>query len=65
MQWSLRDAQPVVTLGETSGRIWTARRDLLNSRGDAEEFVAEIDNDGAVIIHFGDDIHGRRPEPRG
>jgi len=43
--------------------VWAARRDLLNSGGSAEEFVAEIDNDGAAVIRFGDDMHGRRPEP--
>jgi hypothetical protein len=63
MQWSLRDVQPIVTLTDANGAMWTARRDLLNSSGDAEEFVAEIDNDGAVTIRFGDDVHGRRPEP--
>jgi len=63
MQWALRDVQPVVTLTDSNGIAWTARRDLLNSSGDAEEFVAEIDNDGAVTIRFGDDVHGRRPEP--
>jgi hypothetical protein len=63
MQWSLRDVQPVVRLTDSNGIEWTARRDLLNSSGDAEEFVAEIDNDGVVVIRFGDDVHGRRPEP--
>ena len=43
--------------------MWTARRDLLNSGATAEEFVAEIDNDGAVSIRFGDDRRGKRPEP--
>ena len=66
MQWSLREVQPVVTLTSTAAAIttvWTARRDLLNSSASAEEFVAEIDNDGAATIRFGDDVHGRRPEP--
>jgi hypothetical protein len=63
MQWPLRDVQPVVTLTDSNGIKWAARRDLLNSSGDAEEFVAEIDNDGATLIRFGDDVHGRRPEP--
>jgi len=63
MQWSLRDVRPVVTLTDSNGSVWTARRDLLNSSGEAEEFVAEIDNDGAAVIRFGDDVHGRRPEP--
>ena len=63
MLWSLREVQPVVTLTDSHGITWTARRDLLNSSGDAEEFVTEIDNDGAAVIRFGDDVHGRRPEP--
>jgi uncharacterized phage protein gp47/JayE len=66
MQWSLREVQPVVTLTSTTTAIttvWTARRDLLNSSASAEEFVAEIDNDSAATIRFGDDVHGRRPEP--
>jgi hypothetical protein len=64
MQWPLRDVQPVVTLSDSNGGAWTVRRDLLNSSGgDADEFVAEIDNDGAAVIRFGDDVHGRRPEP--
>jgi hypothetical protein len=63
MQWALRDVQPLVTLTDTNGIVWTARRDLLNSSSDADEFVAEIDNDGAATIRFGDDVHGRRPEP--
>ena len=63
MQWSLREVQPVVTLTDSNGTAWKVRRDLLSSSGSAEEFVAEIDNDGAVYIRFGDDVHGRRPEP--
>ena len=63
MQWALREVQPVVMLTDSNGTVWTARRDLLSSSGDAEAFVAEIDNDGAVTIRFGDDVHGRRPEP--
>jgi hypothetical protein len=62
LQWSLRDVQPAVTLSDSNGVVWTARRDLLSSSNDAEEFVAEIDNDGAAVIRFGDDVHGRRPE---
>jgi Baseplate J-like protein len=63
VHWSLRDVQPVVTLTDSNGSAWTARRDLLNSSGHSEEFVTEIDNDGAAVIRFGDDVHGRRPEP--
>jgi hypothetical protein len=66
LQWSLRDAQPAITLTSTAGTdsaVWTARRDLLNSSDSATEFVAEIDNDGVATIRFGDAVHGRRPEP--
>jgi uncharacterized phage protein gp47/JayE len=63
MQQALRGVKPVVTLTDSHGTQWTARRDLLNSSGDTEEFVAEIDNDGAAVIRFGDDVNGRRPEP--
>lgn len=64
--WSLRDAQPAVTLTATNGtetRTWTPRRDLLNSDAAADEFVVEVENDGSGRIRFGDDVHGRRPEP--
>jgi hypothetical protein len=66
MQWSLRDVYPAAALQSVlqgQSVTWTARRDLLNSGATAEEFVAEIENDGAVSIRFGDDRHGRRPEP--
>lgn len=62
LQWSLRDVEPAVTLNDSNGIVWTARRDLLNSSGAAEEFVVEIDNDGAAVLRFGDDTHGRRPD---
>lgn len=62
MRWSLRDVQPAVTLSDSNGIVWTVRRDLLSSSADAEEFVAEIDNDGAAVLRFGDDAHGRRPQ---
>jgi uncharacterized phage protein gp47/JayE len=66
LQWSLRDVQPALVLtsvlnSETAE--WMARRDLLSSDATAEEFVAEIDNDGAVSVRFGDDRRGKRPEP--
>jgi uncharacterized phage protein gp47/JayE len=66
LQWSLRDVQPALELtsvlnSETTQ--WTARRDLLSSDATAEEFVAEIDNDGTVSVRFGDDRRGKRPEP--
>jgi len=66
MQWSQRDVQPSITLTSTlasTTATWRARRDLLNSSAAAEEFVAEIDNDGGVWLRFGDDRQGKRPEP--
>ena len=66
MQWSQRDVQPSITLTSTlasTTATWRARRDLLNSSAAAEEFVAEIDNDGGVRLRFGDDRQGKRPEP--
>ncbi len=66
LQWSLRDTQPAVTLTGTNGaetRIWTPRRDLLNSDAAADEFVVEVENDRSGRIRFGDDVRGRRPEP--
>jgi predicted phage baseplate assembly protein len=61
------DALPLVT--ELRGEIesvasnWTARRDLLASDGDATDFVVETENDGIALLRFGDDVHGRRPDP--
>jgi hypothetical protein len=61
------DALPLVT--ELRGEIesvasnWTARRDLLASDGDATDFVVETENNGIALLRFGDDVHGRRPDP--
>jgi hypothetical protein len=61
------DALPLVT--ELKGEIesvasnWTVRRDLLASDGDATDFVVETENDGSALLRFGDDVHGRRPDP--
>jgi hypothetical protein len=66
LQSSLRDVRPAIRLTGTKGsdtRSWEARRDLLNSNATADEYVVEIENDGAGRIRFGDDMHGRRPEP--
>jgi len=60
-----RDAAPAVVLqlGFANGdnEIWTASPHLLDSGPDDQSFVAEIDNDGAAILRFGDDVYGRRP----
>jgi len=66
LQWDLRDVQPAIRLTGTTAADttnWTARRDLLNSGAEADEYVVEVDNQGGGTIRFGDDVHGRRPEP--
>ncbi|MCW5799959.1 MAG: putative baseplate assembly protein [Nitrospira sp.] len=65
LRWDLREVQPSISLIGTKGTettAWTARRDLLNSGAEADEYVVEVDNDGSGTIRFGDDMHGRRPE---
>ena len=65
LQWDLREVQPSIRLTGTKGTEttpWTARRDLLNSGAEANEYVVEVENDGSGTIRFGDDVHGRRPE---
>ena len=65
LQWDLREAQPSISLTGIKGTettTWTARRDLLNSGAEADEYVVEAENDGSGTIRFGDDVHGRRPE---
>lgn len=66
MHRSLRECLPAITLTSELGgvsREWHPRRDLLNSRADAPEFVVEIETDGTATLRFGDDRHGARPEP--
>ena len=41
--------------------IWTPVRDLLSSHANSEEFVVEVETDGATYLRFGDDILGARP----
>ncbi len=65
LQWDLRTVQPSILLAGMKGpetTTWTARRDLLNSSAEADEYVVEVENDGSGTIRFGDDVHGRRPE---
>lgn len=65
LRWDLREVQPSISMTGINGtetRTWTARRDLLNSGAEADEYVVEVDNDGSATIRFGDDVHGRRPE---
>jgi len=58
-QWKLSEVLPAVTL-EPGG--WQPKHDLLNSGPTDNEFIVEIDSDGAAYLRFGDDFLGRRPE---
>ncbi len=51
---------PAVSLNDGS---WKARRDLLSGGAFAREFVAECEDGGTAFLRFGDDLHGKRPEP--
>jgi predicted phage baseplate assembly protein len=41
--------------------LWVPQPSLLDSKAYDQHFVAEIDNDGAPRLRFGDDQYGRRP----
>jgi hypothetical protein len=41
--------------------LWVPQPSLLDSNAYDQHFVAEVDNDGAARIRFGDDQYGRRP----
>jgi hypothetical protein len=62
-----RAATPLIgpmtsTLGAVT-EFWEPRRDLLSSADDATEFVVEVENAGRARLRFGDDDHGKRPDP--
>lgn len=61
-----REATPrIASLVGTLGAVveaWTPRRDLLESAGDAADFVVEVDDDGIARLRFGDDANGKRPD---
>ncbi|MFL6672240.1 MAG: putative baseplate assembly protein [Massilia sp.] len=48
---------------EEAGTRWEPRHDLLASGRDARHFVAEVDDDGAARLRFGDGDMGRAPAP--
>jgi hypothetical protein len=67
MQWRVDQAMPEIVLTSQLNQdmtTWSPQPDLLNSAADATEFVVEIEVDGTVLLRFGDDKHGRRPEPK-
>lgn len=62
-RWPMRSVLPAVQLSDTNGGLWSPQRDLLSSDAFAEEFVAEVDEDGRATLRFGDDQYGIRPTP--
>ena len=65
MTWRLEEVVPWIALHELPGphpEGWRPRSDLLASDASARHFVAEVENDGAASIRFGDDRHGMRPQ---
>lgn len=65
MRWPLQTVKPCIALEGTLGsdvREWRPKRDLLNSRADADEFVAEVDELQRCALRFGDDRNGHFPE---
>lgn len=42
---------------------WFPLPDLLSCGADDRCFVAEVEHDGSTRLRFGDDVHGRRPDP--
>ncbi len=65
IQRDVREAMPaiVLTLHFPAGdeERWEPVPDLLDSGPYDQQFVAEVDNDGAASLRFGDDQYGRRP----
>ncbi|HEV2914396.1 MAG TPA: putative baseplate assembly protein [Pyrinomonadaceae bacterium] len=62
-RWEMRDVLPAMHLSDTGGGLWLPQCDLLSSDAFAEEFVAEVDEDGRATLRFGDDQYGLRPTP--
>ena len=65
MRWAMENVRPQIELTGTLGldvRRWLPKRNLLNSAGDDDEFVVEIESDGSAQLRFGDDGNGHRPE---
>jgi hypothetical protein len=66
MTWDTQTAMPAISLSSllnADTATWSPQRDLINSEGDAPEFVVEIEADGTAYLRFGDDLVGKRPEP--
>lgn len=62
MQGELADARAAVVVSSyDERRRWQLRPDLLRSNAHAADFVLETENDGRVLLRFGDGIHGLAP----
>jgi len=61
MTWDLDHVLPALRLRDDGGREWLPQRDLLSSDAFAPELVAEVDDDGASTLRFGDGEYGLRP----
>ncbi|MFB3764634.1 MAG: putative baseplate assembly protein [Methanotrichaceae archaeon] len=59
-----KEAIPAISLStaQNNPAEWFSVHDLLNI-GLEKNFVAEIESDGSATLRFGDNIHGRRPDP--
>jgi hypothetical protein len=64
LRWEMREVLPAIHLDDTNAGFWEPRRDLLSSDGFAQEFIAEVDDQGRATLRFGDDRYGQRPTPR-
>jgi Baseplate J-like protein len=64
LRYAVGDARPAIMLGsihEGVSTAWRVVRDLLNSAGDAKEFVVETEHGGMTELRFGDGRNGARP----
>ncbi|WP_243788584.1 putative baseplate assembly protein [Saccharopolyspora gloriosae] len=57
-----RAALPAVRVSDGE-HDWSPRRDLLDSGPRDRHFVGELDDDGRLVLRFGDGHHGARPKP--
>jgi hypothetical protein len=59
-----RGTRPALTVRDADGDMWEPRRDLLTSRPDDRQFVAEVEAEGVATLRFGDDVNGRAATSR-
>lgn len=52
----------VLSFAGQEDETWSAVPDLLDSTPYDQHFVAEVDDDGAPTLRFGDDVYGRMPK---